>query len=329
MVMKSLKQNDIIGYFSPSTPITAYCPKRYARARSFIQEKGFKLKSGELTGKVDSYRSGTVQERVEELNQLIRDPEVRCIISTIGGTNSNSLLPYLDYDAFIKDPKIIIGYSDVSSILLGIYAKTGITTYYGPALVASFGELEPYNELTWAYFSDILVDHINLPHEFIKPDFWSEQDISWEEQTESKNKIKNHWATLNEGIVEGRLIIGNLNTITSIWGSPYMPELKKGDILFIEDSLKSAAMVERLFSFLKLNGVFDKIGGLILGKHERFDDMGTFKMPHMILEEVLGDYDFPFLAQVDCSHTHPMFTMPIGSTIELHATNQTIKLLNM
>jgi muramoyltetrapeptide carboxypeptidase len=264
------------------------------------------------------------------LNDLIRDPDVDCIISTIGGTNSNSLLPYIDYDAFKQNPKPVIGYSDVSSILLGIFAQTNITTFYGPALVASFGELEPYNELTWSYFADILIDHLNLPHEFIKPDFWTEQHIDWESQTQSKNKIKNHWATVIPGTATGRLIIGNLNTITSIWGSPYMPDINEGDILFIEDSLKSAAMVERLFAFLKVNNVFEKISGLILGKHERFDDMGTFKMPHMIMEEILNDeYNFPFLAQVDCAHTHPMFTMPIGADIELDATNQTIKLISI
>jgi len=117
-----LKQNDTIGFFSPSTPITAFCPKRFERAASFLEEKGFVLKPGALTGKKDAYRSGSITDRAAELNALIRDPQVRCIISTIGGTNSNSLLPYIDYHAFKKDPKIIIGHSDVSAILLGLYA---------------------------------------------------------------------------------------------------------------------------------------------------------------------------------------------------------------
>ncbi|HAS3151713.1 TPA: LD-carboxypeptidase, partial [Vibrio cholerae] len=96
-----------------------------------------------LTGKSDYYRSGSIRERAEELNQLIRDPNVRCIMSTIGGNNSNSLLPYIDYEALRNDPKIIIGYSDVTALLLGIYAQTGLITFYGPALVASFGEYPP------------------------------------------------------------------------------------------------------------------------------------------------------------------------------------------
>jgi len=323
-----LKKGDGIGIFSPSTPITKIAPKRYNRGKEFLEKKGFIIIEGKLTGKSDFYRSGTIEERADELNKLIRDPEVRCIMSTIGGSNSNSLLPYIDYEAFIKDPKIVIGYSDVTAILMGIYAKTGIKTFYGPAIVASFGELEPYNELTYKYFEDIFVKDINGDYEYEIPECWTEEYINWEEQNRPKLKTKNNWISLKDGETEGRLIVGNLNTITGIWGSQYMPEIKKGDILLIEDSLKDIATIERSFSFLKINGVFDKISGLILGKHELFNDQGTSRKPYEVLLEVLGEYDFPFLADVDCCHTHPMFTMPIGSNIRLDATNKQIILLN-
>ncbi len=322
----TLKKNDTIGFFSPSTPITAFCPARFKRARTFLKQKGFHLKSGLLTGQKDGYRSGSIKERADELNQLIYDPNVSCIMSTIGGMNSNSLLPYIDYNAFKKTPKILIGYSDVSSILMAVYAKTGIHTFYGPALVASFGEMEPYSEMTFKYFEDVCVKK-NLPYQFVKPEFWTDEHLDWETQDRHKTKTKNQWITLRNGRVKGRLIIGNLNTVTCIFGSEYMPRIEPGDILFIEDAQKSAAMIERLFAFLKVNHVFEKIGGLILGKHEQFNDLNTSKRPWEILEEVIGDYQFPFLAEVDCCHTHPMFTMPIGASIELNATEQTITLL--
>ena len=79
---------------------------------------GYQLKTGALSGQSDGYRSGSIEERAEELNALIRNPDVRCIMSTIGGSNSNSLLPYIDYEALTRDPKIIIGYSDATAILL-------------------------------------------------------------------------------------------------------------------------------------------------------------------------------------------------------------------
>lgn len=323
-----LKKGDTIGIFSPSVGITAYCPKRTARAKEFLEGKGFKVKMGSLYGKSDYYRSGSIEERVEELNELIRDSEVRCIMSSIGGMNSNSLLPYIDYEAFKRDPKIVIGYSDVTAILMGIYTQTGIPTYYGPAFVASFGEMEPYNELTYGYFEDILVRDRAKEYEYKVPEYWTEEFINWEDQDRSKDRRENEWICFRKGIAEGRLIIGNLNTIGGIWGSPYMPEIEKGDILFIEDSLHDIATVERSFSHLKLSGVFDKIGGLILGKHELFKDRDSGRKHYEVLLEVLGDeYDFPFLGEVDCCHTHPMFTMEIGSRIRMDSRNKSIVMI--
>jgi len=324
--MKRLKIGDTIGIFSPSTPITSTSKNRYNRSKKFLEDKGFKILEGNLTGKNDFYRSGSILQRAEELNELIRNPEVRCIMSTIGGMNSNSLLPYIDYDAFMRDPKVIIGYSDVTAILFAIYSKTGISTFYGPAIVASFGELEPFNEMTYQYFLEIMVENTTGNHEYIMPEVWTDEFIDWESQSRSKKKVNNNWLTRKDGKAEGRLIIGNLSTMSGIWGSQYMPEIVEGDILFIEDSLKNAATVERLFSLLKLNGVFDKISGLILGKHELFNDSETGRQPYEILEEVLGDHNIPFLAEVDCCHTHPMFTMPIGKNIIMDATNKIIVL---
>lgn len=129
-----ISMGDCIGIFSPSSPITYNCPNRFNRGVKFLEAKGFKVLYGNLTGKSDFYRSGSIKERAEELNSLIRNPEVKCIMSTIGGMNSNSILPYIDYECFKTNPKPITGYSDVTAILLAIYAKTGITTYYGPVM---------------------------------------------------------------------------------------------------------------------------------------------------------------------------------------------------
>lgn len=208
-----LKVGDSIGIFSPSTPITDICPKRFERSKKFLQNKGFKTIEGNLTGKNDFHRSGSIKERAEELNELIRNPEVKCIMATIGGMNSNSIIPYIDYKAFKKNPKIIIGYSDVTAILLAIYAKTGISTYYGPALVASFGELEPFVSDTYDYFNDITMKEMILPHTLKQPKYWTDEYIDWETQDRSKERRNNNWETVYDGITRGRLIGGNLNTM--------------------------------------------------------------------------------------------------------------------
>lgn len=325
--IEKLKKGDYIGIFSPSSPITYSCPKRFERAKKYLQDKGFKIVEGNLTGKYDFYRAGSIKERAEELNNLIRDPEVKCIMSTIGGMNSNSLLPYIDYEAFKKNPKIIIGYSDVTAILLAIYEQTGISTYYGPALVASFGELSLFVDSTYRYFKEITMDEIKIPYVFEIPQYWTDEYVNWETQDRGKEERENRWITIYEGVARGRVIGGNLNTMQGIWGSKYMPEIKDGDILFIEDSLKDAATIERSFSFLKVNGVFDRISGIILGKHELFDDLKTGKKPYEILLEVLGNKKLPFIADFDCCHTHPMMTLPIGCEIELDATNKKVSII--
>lgn len=325
--VEKLKKGDTIGIFSPSTPITCFCPKRFTRAKNYLSNKGFNIIEGNLTGKSDFYRSGSIKERAEELNELIRNPEVKCIMSTIGGMNSNSILPYIDYEAFKRNPKIIIGYSDVTAILLGIYAQTGINTYYGPALVASFGEVDFFVDETYKYFKELLIDNTELPYTYEPPLYWTDEYIDWELQDRCKEKRENSWITVNDGIIQGRVIGGNLNTIQGIWGSKYMPEIQEGDILFIEDSLKDISDIERSFSLLKVNGVFDKISGIILGKHELFDDKKTCRKPHEVLLEVLGDKKVPFIAEFDCCHTHPMFTLPIGCKIELNATEKKVSII--
>lgn len=322
-----LKVGDSIGIFSPSSPITYFCPNRFHRAKKFLQSKGFKIVEGSLTGKYDFYRSGSIKERAEELNVLIRNTEIKCIMSTIGGMNSNSILPYIDYEALKRNPKIIIGYSDVTAILLAIFAQTGINTYYGPALVASFGELSPFVDWTYQYFKELLIDEMQFPYSLNAPAFWTEESIDWETQDRAKEQKENQLITVYGGIARGRLIGGNLDTMQGIWGSQYMPIIKDGDILFIEDALKDPGTIERSFSLLKLNGVFDKVSGIILGKHQLFDDLKTGRKPYEILLEVLGDKKLPFIAEFDCCHTHPMMTLPIGCEIELDATNKKVTII--
>ncbi|MEG1720614.1 MAG: LD-carboxypeptidase, partial [Pseudoflavonifractor sp.] len=242
--------------------------------------------------------------------------------------NSNSSLPYLDYGALKRSPKMIVGYSDVTALLLGIYAKTGLVTYYGPAVAASFGEFPPFVDETYQFFEHVAMGNVGMPYGLPTPKAWTEEFIDWETQNRSKQGNDNHLVTVHRGKAMGRIIGGNLNTMQGIWNTEYMPELRTGDILFLEDSLKDAADIERSFSLLKISGVFDKIGGIILGKHELFDDLKTGRKPYEILQEVMGDVSYPVLAEFDCCHTHPMLTIPIGCTVELDATNQAVTIIS-
>lgn len=327
--MKANRLNDkvTIGVFSSSSPISATVPVRYNRGKEYLKSKGIVVVDGKLFGKQDYYRSGSIKERADEFNELLYNDEVQVVMASIGGNNTNSILPYIDYEYLKNHPKIIIGYSDTTALLLGIYAKTGLITFYGPALASSFGEFPPFVDWTFDNFKSLILDDFSLPYTYKMPLVWTDEFINWSEQDRGKAEYKNSWVSVIPGVCRGRLIGGNLNTMGGFFGTEYMPEIKKGDILFIEDSLKDACTIERSFSMLKLAGVFEKVSGIVLGKHEKFDDNGTGRKPYEILLEVLGDCNIPFLAEFDCCHTHPMFTLPIGCEVELDATNKQITLL--
>ena len=170
-MMKRLKKGDRIGIFTPSSPATVTALQRFERAKAFLESKGFVIVGGKLTGESDFYRSGSPKARAEELNELLRDPNIKMIMSTIGGTNSNSMLPYIDYEAFKQNPKLVVGFSDATAVLLALYAKTGISTYYGPALIPSFGEFEPLVNDTYQYFEQYFMQETGLPYEVPMPPF--------------------------------------------------------------------------------------------------------------------------------------------------------------
>lgn len=316
-----------IGVFSSSSPVSATVPTRYARGKEYLTSKGIYVVDGNLYEKRDFYRSGSIQERATEFNELLYREDVQILMASIGGNNTNSILPYIDYAYIKKHPKIIIGYSDTTALLLAIYAKTGLVTFYGPALASSFGEFPPFVNMTYDGFRQVILEGCSIPYTYTIPPIWTDEYISWNDQSRSKKPCPNRWITVIPGICTGRLIGGNLNTMEGFFGTEYMPEIQEGDILLLEDSLKDACTIERSFSLLKLAGVLDKVGGIILGKHEQFDDNGTGKQPYEILLEVLNGRQIPILADFDCCHTHPMFTMPIGCQVKLNATEQEVTLL--
>lgn len=315
-----------IGVFSASSPISATVPVRYQRGKEFLQSKGLQVVDGALYGHQDCYRSGSIQERAGEFNRLLYREDIPILMAAIGGNNTNSILPYIDYGYLKNHPKVIIGYSDTTALLLAVYAKTGLIPFYGPALASSFGEFPPFVEQTFACFRDVVLEGC-APYSYEMPKLWTEEFINWSEQDRAKTGVSNNWLCVSPGVCTGRLIGGNLNTMEGFFGTGYMPQIRDGDILLLEDSLKDACTIERSFSLLKLAGVFEKAGGILLGKHEKFDNSSTDRAPYEILLEVLGNTKLPILADFDCCHTHPMLTMPIGCQVRLNATEKTVTLL--
>ncbi len=318
-----------IGFFTPSTPITAISPQRFARAKAFLTAKGYKLVAGSLTGKQDGYRSGSIQARAAELNALIHRDDVAILMATIGGNNSNALLPYVDYAALREHPKTIVGYSDVTALLLAIKTQApACRVLYGPTLVAGFGEFPPIVDETWADFHAI-TSATSTPVTLSAPQSWTDERANWETFDHEKTMHPNAWGYVGKSRLTGRVMGGNLNTMYGFFRSPYYPELTQNDLLLIEDAEKDAATVEKGFAMLKNAGIFDQVGGIILGKHALFDDCGTGRHPIKILLEVLNGQEIPIIYDYDSCHTVPMMTTPIGALATFDAVEQTVMFTEM
>jgi len=272
-----------IGYYSASTPITALSPHRFARAQHFLAAQGVHLVAGTLTGQQDHYRSGSIQQRADELNTLIHDETVDVIMATIGGANTNAILPYLDYAYLNQHPKTIVGYSDATALLLAVQSQAPVCrVIYGPALVASLGEWSPLVETTWRNFMAIYQTPVQQSVTVTAPAKWTDEAANWEIYDHPKHLLANQWHYTSQPVLSGRLIGGNLNTMYGFLQSSYFPQLTDQDILFIEDAEKDAATLEKNFVMLQLAGIFKQVNGIILGKHALFDDQHAIRVtsPH-------------------------------------------------
>ncbi|KRN97368.1 S66 family peptidase [Companilactobacillus kimchiensis] len=312
-----------IGFFSSSTPITKISPKRFIRAKQFLETKGIELVAGKLTGQSDFYRAGSIKERADEINQLIHDNSIDILMATIGGSNTNAILEYLDFDYLQAHPKIIVGYSDITAFLLAVKTKApACRVLYGPALVASFGEFSPIVDVTWEDFEQVILATSTVT--VAAPEEWTDEQVNWENFEHDKQMFQNKWHYTDTPILTGRIIGGNLNTMSGIIGSKYFPEFTKDDLLLIEDAEKDASIIEKNFAMIKNAGVFDQVKGIILGKHALFDDLGTGRRPIDILLEVLGDKKLPIIYDYDSSHTVPMLTTPLGAQVRIDAEKMQI-----
>lgn len=322
--MKNYK-GSTIGVFSPSYVTIYNSPESAKRAEDFMRENGFAVKHGKLWGKKQAFRTGTPQERADEFNSLLYDPEVDILMASVGGIVTNGMLPYIDYEFYSDNPKPVVGMSNVTALLMAIYAQTGISTYYGSNFVTSYARLSPYRDIALESLCDVL--NFENRYDYSAPAYYSDEVIEWMKPLTEERQITNKIITLHGGMVRGRLIGGNLWTISSMWGTPYMPEIKQGDILFIEETEGYADSVECHLAQLKICGVFEKIGGLIIGKCRQYHDEGTEKSFYDFIYDYIDKPDYPILAECDFSHCAPMLTIPIGITAELDANAQTISLL--
>ncbi len=321
----ALKPNGTIGVFTPSYPAHVKFREKYLFGIANLKKMGFEVIEGSLTAsqKIEGYRSGSPRARAEEFMELIRNPRVDCLISTIGGTNSSSMIPYLDFDEIRRHPKIICGYSDVTSLHMAILAHSGLSTFYGPAVMPSFGEWPEVLPETKESFLDAVGGHRSGTRALRPPARWSNHLRSaltdaW--KTEAREFLPNPgWKVLNPGEATAPIIVANLNTVVTSAGTSYFPDVS-GKILLIEEMNAALSEEERDLRHLERLGVFDVIAGLIVGKPEIYNqEDAPFGYDDLVLEIVGRGRRYPIVSGFDCGHTVPMLTIAEMSRISLVA----------
>lgn len=318
----ALLPGDTVGIFAPSAPSHARYPEKYRHGLEEIRRLGYRVKEGALTATLamEGYRSGPPRVRAAELMDLILDPEVRAVVATVGGSNSSSLLPFLDFEAIRAHPKILCGFSDVTSLHLAFLVKAGVSTFYGPAVMANFAEWPAMLPETRDSFLAAVTWGEAGTRRLVPPAEWSNRAGDWGGDWRAPRQFQKNegWRVLRAGEVRAPILAANNNTLVSNAGTDVFPALD-GWILLIEDMDAPMSRLERNWRHLERLGVFDRIAGLIVGKPEFFRDEGApFSMEELLLE-IVGDRQIPIVSNFDCSHTHPMLTLAQGAEVTLAA----------
>ncbi|MBN1350404.1 LD-carboxypeptidase [candidate division KSB1 bacterium] len=301
-----LKAGATVGIVSPSSPPSD--EKKFQTGLDYLQQKGFKVVVGEHCLSRYGYLAGLDVERAEDLNQMFRNPEIDAIICSRGGYGAPRILHLIDYEAIKANPKIFVGYSDITALQQAIYAKTGLVTFSGPMVAVEMGRgIESFTEKQfWPLLTNDGPDYLSLnstaPYDF---------DI------------------LKPGIAEGRLMGGCLSVLAGIIGTPYMPEYRD-TILILEDIDEEPYSIDRNLSHLKAAGIFEQVRGIIFGQFLDSEPEDPSK-PSLTIEQVVGDLiadlSIPVIMNYAYGHGMQKYTIPIGGKVRLNTHEKSINLI--
>ena len=283
-------------------------------ATESLEALGFKVKTGRHMMERHGYLAGEDKARADDINAAFADRSVAAVHAIRGGWGSARVLPYLDYDTIRRNPKVIIGYSDITALLLAILGKTGLVTFHGPIGLGRWD--------TWSldYYKRVLFNGERVTYtnkQAINPDRNSLVQVEFRTQT------------ITPGKARGRLIGGNLTVLTTILGSSYLPDWD-GAILFCEDVHEDFYRIDRMLTQLKLNGILGRIKGFVFGGCSECGP-GDGNFGALTLEEIFNDHikplGVPAWQGAMIGHAQPQWTLPEGVEVEIDADAGTITLL--
>ena len=283
-----------------------------AIARESLQGLGLTVKVGKSLLARHGYLAGGDRERAADINDFFKDRAVKAVVAIRGGWGSSRVLPYLDFDAIARNPKILIGYSDITALLLSAQARTGLITFHGPI------GLGRWDAWSVDYWKRVLFNAEAVTFE--NPKGLSDKN--------ALTQIEHRVQTLTPGSARGRLLGGNLTVLTAIIGSPYLPSWD-GAILFVEDVGEDFYRVDRMLTQLKLAGILQRIRGFIFGTCAECGPGEGFGS--LTLEEIFADHikplNIPAWSGAMIGHQTPQWTLPVGAEVQIDAVKGTITML--
>jgi muramoyltetrapeptide carboxypeptidase len=308
---KALKAGDTVGLITPATYVSD--PDRLALAEHTLKYFGLRMRLGKNAGKrMNDYRI-SIQERLDDLHAMFRDQDVDAVFAIRGGYGSMDILDRIDYDLIHRNPKVFLGYSDITAMHLAINRHAKLVTFHGPIALSRF------TDYTQRYFRKALFET---------------QPIGKVTNPSETNELRpgHTLRTIRPGTAKGPLIGGNLTLISNTMGTPYELETR-GKILFLEDVDEEPYSVDRMLTHLRLAGKFDGVAGVIFGECQDCrakDYKPSTTIPYglgEVLDNILGDLNVPVLYGLTIGHTDDQLTLPLGVMATLDATNRTLEIM--
>jgi muramoyltetrapeptide carboxypeptidase len=309
---KVLKAGDTVGLITPSTAVTD--PEDLMMVERTVRYFGLVPKWGKNVARRAGYLGGSISERLDDLHAMFSDPAIKAVFCMRGGYGSGQLLNDIDYHLIKANPKIFVGYSDITAMHLAIHRMTGLVTFHGPVPMSAF------TDYTQAAYRKALFDPNPLGVLTNPP--------------ETNDLRPQHLLRpVRPGKAKGRLIGGNLSLIAATMGTPYEIDTR-GCILFVEDIEEQPYSIDRMLTQLKLAGKLDQAAGIVFGEcrdcrprdFEPAFTQGTFTTPEVV-DRILGEVKAPVLSGLTIGHTPDQLTLPVGVMAELDASMGTLNIL--
>ncbi|MFC3196372.1 LD-carboxypeptidase [Parapedobacter deserti] len=303
-----IRRGDTIGIITPSSALVD--DEGYSIADANFMQLGLKVKWGRHVGKKHGFLAGKDEERMTDLHEMFADPQIKAIICLRGGSGAARLLDRLDYDLIARNPKIFLGYSDITAFHQAIHTQTGLITFHGP--VAN----SPWTAMVTDQFEQLFFEGKALDYGRLRR----------KSSATGVNRDVIH--TIYPGVAEGKLMGGNLTVLTGIAGSKYYPDFEDS-ILFLEDIGEQPYRIDRMFSQLALSGALQKIRGFIFGKCS--DCEAKNPKNSLTLEQILDDYikplGIPAYQGALIGHIDEQFILPVGARVRIDADQGSITVI--